>query len=30
MIDGKKFFDQPVQSGMRTYGNIQKITIDQG
>ena len=23
MIDGKKFFDQPVKSNMRTYDNVQ-------
>ena len=30
MIDGKKFFDQPVKSDMRTYDNIRKIAIDRG
>ena len=30
MIDGKKFFDQPVKNDLRTYGNIQKITTGQG
>ena len=25
MIDGKKFFDQPVKSDMRTHNNIQEI-----
>ena len=30
MIDGKDFFDQPVNSDMRTYDNIQKITTCQG
>ena len=30
MIDGKNFFDQPVQSSMRTYDNIRKIATGQG
>ena len=30
MIDGKFFFDQPVKNNLRTYDNIQKITIGQG
>ena len=30
MIDGKNFFDQPVQSSMRTYDNIRKIAKGQG
>ena len=30
MIDGKIFFDQPVKNNLRTYDNIQKITIGQG
>ena len=30
MIDGKKIFDQPVKSHMRTYNNIRKIATGQG
>ena len=30
MIDGKYFFDQPINSMTRTYKNIRKITIGQG
>ena len=30
MIDGKNFFDQPVQSDRRTYDNIRKIETGQG
>ena len=30
MIDGKKFFDQPVINNLRTYDNIKKIAIGQG
>ena len=30
MIDEKKFFDQPVKNGLRTYENIQKIATGQG
>ena len=30
MIDGKSFFNQPVESDMRTYDNIQKIATGQG
>ena len=30
MIDGKNFFDQPINSMIKTYENIRKITIDQG
>ena len=30
MIDGKNFFDQPVNSNMRTYDSIQKIATGQG
>ena len=30
MIDGEKKFHQPVKSNMRTYDNIQKITVVQG
>ena len=30
MIDGKNFFDQPINNMMKTYENIRKITIGQG
>ena len=30
MIDGRKFFDQPVKSNFITYDNIRKITTGQG
>ena len=30
MIDGKNFFDQPVKSDMRTYGNTWIIATGQG
>ena len=30
MIDGKNFFDQPINSMNKTYENIRKITIGQG
>ena len=30
MIDGKKFFDQPVKNNMGTCDNIQKIATGQG
>ena len=30
MIYGKHFFNQPVESDMRTYDNIQKIATGQG
>ena len=30
MIDGKYFFDQPINSMFKTYENIRKIAIDQG
>ena len=30
MIDGKNFFDQPISSMSKTYGNIRKILIGQG
>ena len=30
MIDGKNFFDQPINSMAKTYENIRKITIGQG
>ena len=29
MIDGKIFFDQPINNMIKTYGNIKKITIGQ-
>ena len=28
MIDGQKFFDQPVKNNLRTYDNFQKIATD--
>ena len=30
MIDGKNFFDQPINSMIKTYENIRKINIGQG
>ena len=30
MIDGKNFFDQPINSMTKIYGNIRKIATDQG
>ena len=30
MIDGKKFFDQPVKNDKVTYENIRKVSTDQG
>ena len=30
MIDGKNFFDQPVNNNFKTYANIRKISIGQG
>ena len=30
MIDGKNFFDQPINSMTKTYGNIRKIATRQG
>ena len=30
MIDGKNFFDQPVENDKVTYENIRKIATDQG
>ena len=30
MIDGKNFFDPPVDSIAKTYKNIRKITTGQG
>ena len=30
MIDGRKFFDQPMKNDQITYDNIQKIAAGQG
>ena len=30
MIDGRNFFDQPLKNDLKTYDNIQKISISQG
>ena len=30
MIDGKNFFDQPINNMVKTYENIRNITIGQG
>ena len=30
MIDGRKFFDRPIKNYIKTYENIQKITMGQG
>ena len=30
MINGKKFFDQPVENNLRTYDNIRKNATGQG
>ena len=30
MIDGKNYFDQPINSMAKTYENIRKITTGQG
>ena len=30
MIDGKKFFDQPIKNNKTTYGNFIKIATGQG
>ena len=30
MIDGKNFFDRSIKNYLKTYDNIQKITIGQG
>ena len=30
IIDGLKFFDQPVKNNLRTYDNIRKIATGQG
>ena len=29
MIDGKNFFDQPINSMGKTYENVRKVAIDQ-
>ena len=29
IIDGQKFFDQPVKNNLRTYDNIQKLATGQ-
>ena len=30
MVDGKNFFDQPINSNLKTYENIRKIATGQG
>ena len=30
MIDGKDFVNQPINSNLKTYGNIRKIVAEQG
>ena len=30
MVEGRKFFDQPVKNDKKTYHNIQKIMTGQG
>ena len=30
MIDSKNFFDQPINSNLKTYENIRKIATGQG
>ena len=30
MIDGKNFFDQPINSNLKTYDNIRKISVGKG
>ena len=30
MIDGKNFFDQPINNKLKTYENIRKITASKG
>ena len=30
MIDGKNFFDQPIDNLIETYENIREITIGEG
>ena len=29
IIDGQKFFDQPIKNNLRTYDNIQKLATGQ-
>ena len=29
MIDGRNFFDQPIENDIKTYENIRKITTGQ-
>ena len=30
MIDGRNFFDQPINSDLKTYENIRRIATGQG
>ena len=30
MIDGKNFFDQPINSNLKTFENIRKVATDHG
>ena len=30
MVDGRKFFYQPIKNDLKTYDNIRKISIGQG
>ena len=30
MINGQKFFNEPVKNDLRTYDNIQKVATGQG
>ena len=30
MIDGRNFFNQPINNGIKTYGKIRKIATGQG
>ena len=30
MIDGRNFFDQPIENNLKTYYNIRKIATGQG
>ena len=30
MVDGKNFFNQPINSNLKTYDNIRKIATGQG
>ena len=30
MVDGKSFFDQPIENDIKTYENIRKITTGEG